>query len=166
MNETTGFHLAHVSTEPADRVVGAIESGRSLTFNVGKKTAQGTFALAIAYASKDDRAAMGQAMYAKWLANGTYRPIVNDILDSGLVSASALHYVRSMSGVGESGPVSRETLVRLCHAVKAEIDAKQAKAEAKGNTFNQPKGKKGFVYGIVCAIVREAATQPETIEAE
>lgn len=154
-----GFNLINVNTERAELVMHAAASGGSLSFNVGKKVTQGTFARAIAFASKADREAIGQAMYAKWLQNNTYRPVVNDILDCGLVPKAALPYVRVYSGVTEAGPVSREALVKLCIAVKAEVDSKVAAGKSI------PKGQKGFVYGVVARIA-EAADQPETVDAE
>jgi hypothetical protein len=135
----------------ARAILSSVVRGDSLTFNVGKSQKSGTFALAIAFASRDSRAQMGQTLYAKWLATGQFRPIVNDILACGLVPKTALPYVQGLSGVTESGPVSRENFVRLCAAVKAQVDAK----EASGKGI--PKGQKGFVYEIVSRVATGAA---------
>lgn len=159
MNQSVmGFELVNVNTERAETVMHAAASGGSLVFNVGKKETRGTFARAIAFASKADREAIGQAMHAKWLANGTFRPLVNDILDCGLVPKAALPYVRVYSGVTEAGPVSKEALVKLCMAVKAEVDSKVAAGKPI------PKGQKGFIYGLVSRVAE--IEQPDTIDAE
>lgn len=151
MNESN-IVLQHVSTDRAVEVMGALSTGAQLSFMVGKKVSHGTFAMAIAFASRDDRAAMGQAMYARWLENGTYRPLVNDILDCGLIPAAAIPYLRVTTGLTEAGPISRELLVNLCKAVKQAVDAKVAKAESEGKNPPIPKGRKAFVYGVVSRI--------------
>jgi hypothetical protein len=152
------MQLATLSNAAAVVASNALATGASLSFTKGKKVTEGTFARAIVFASKGDRIAMGQSMYANWLQNGQYRPIVNDILSSGMVPKAALPYVRVFSGVTEAGPVGKDQLIKLCQAVKAEVDAKVAAGKPI------PKGEKGFVYEIVARIA--TAAQPETIEAE
>lgn len=154
-----GFSLVNVSTDSADVVAHAVNTGHTMQFAVGKKVSRGTFAAAIAFASKADRESIGQAMHAKWLQNGTYRPLVNDILDAGLIPKAALPYVRVYSGLTEAGPVTKDALVKLCRAVKQEVDAKVQDGKPL------PKGRKGFTYGLVAAVVA-SAEQPDTVDAE
>lgn len=143
----------------ARALLSAVVRGDALTFQVGKAQKSGTFALAIAFASRDSRAEMGQKLYAKWLATGQFRPIVNDVLSCGLIPKSALPYVAALAGVSESGPVSRDTFVRLCTAVKAQVDARVAEGKSI------PKGQKGFVYEVV-ARVAMGSVAPAVIDAE
>ena len=131
--------------------IAIIEEGSMVTMNA--KGAQGTFARAIAFASRDVRMAMGQALYAKWLANGQYRPIVNDILSCGLVSKAAVPYVAGL--VPTNGSISKDAFVGLCKAV---VSAVQAKGADKA-----PKGQKGFVYEVIRRIVE--ASEATTVEA-
>lgn len=97
----------------------------------------GSFARAIAFASRDTRLAMGQALYAKWLSNGQYRPLVEDILNCGLVHKAAVPYLQV--ALPETGPVSKETLHNLCRQVTAAVIS----------SGKEVKGQKAFVFGIV-----------------
>ena len=124
--------------------VAIIDQGSLVTLNAKGK--MGTFARAVAFASRDVRAAMGQSMYAKWLANGQYRPVVNDILTCGLVAKAALPYIEGLVPV--NGAVSKEQLMGLCRAVKNAV-------ESKGK---EVKGEKAFVYEIVKRIAESAET--------
>lgn len=117
---------------------------------IDKKGNTGSFAMAIAYASRETRAEFGHMMYAKWLATGQFRPVVNDILSCGLVPKSALPFVAGL--VPAEGQVSKESLMGLCQAVSAAVSAKG----------KELKGKKAFVFAIVDRIARGA--QPCTVE--
>lgn len=110
----------------------------------------GSFARAIAFASRDTRLAMGQALYVKWLADGQYRPLVNDVIDV-LVPKSAQPYVVGL--VPATGPIPKEAFIALCGAVVRAV-------ESKGK---EVKGQKSFVYEFVRRIVE--ASSPETVEA-
>ena len=124
--------------------VAIIDQGALVTLNAKGK--MGTFARAVAFASRDVRAAMGQSMYAKWLANGQYRPVVNDILTCGLVAKAALPYIEGL--VPTNGAVSKEQLMGLCRAVMHAV-------QSKGK---EVKGEKAFVYEIVKRIAESAET--------
>lgn len=132
--------------------VAIIEQGSLVALNAKGK--MGTFARAVAFASRDVRAAMGQSMYAKWLANGQYRPVVNDILTCGLVAKAALPYVEGLVPV--SGAVSKEQLMSLCRAVMHAV-------ESKGK---EVKGEKAFVYEIVKRIALASEESTVTVENE
>ena len=97
----------------------------------------GSFARAIAFASRDTRLAMGQALYAKWLSNGQFRPVVDDILNCGLVGKEGSILLQGQ--VPATGPVSKDTLFNLCTSVTFLV-------RSKGKEL---KGQKAFVYGIV-----------------
>jgi hypothetical protein len=120
----------------------------------------GSFARALAFATREVRQGLGQAMYAKWLASGQYRPIVNDILSCGLVPKSALSYVSGL--IPESGAVRKEQLIGLCLAVEYATRNKRNKAGEQVI----PKGQKAFVYGVVCAIANESRKNEEYVDAE
>lgn len=129
--------------------VALIEGTRSIV--IDKKGNTGSLALAVAFAGREARQEFGQMMYANWLANGQFRPVVNDILSCGLVPKSALPFVAGL--VPATGSVSKDALFGLCNAVAAAVNA-------KGTTL---KGKKAYVFGVVDRIARGA--QPSTIEA-
>ena len=129
--------------------VALIEGTRSIV--IDKKGNTGSLALAVAFAGREARQEFGQMMYANWLANGQFRPVVNDILSCGLVPKSALPFVAGL--VPATGSVSKEALMGLCNAVSSAVNAKG----------KELKGKKAYVFGIVDRIARGA--QPCTVEA-
>jgi hypothetical protein len=104
----------------------------------------GSFARAMAFASREVRQQIGASMYLTWLQNGTYRPIVNDILGCGLVAKSAVPYVAGM--IPENGAIKKEQLINLCLAVD----------NAVRKSGKEIKGQKAFVYGVVNRIVEES----------
>ncbi len=136
----------------------ALTSGTAVTMNTKGKT--GSFARAIAFASRDVRMAQGRALYAKWLENAQFRPIVSDVLDT-LVPAAAKPYVEAMVPV--NGPVPKAQFEAFCVAVNAAVQAKQAEARAKGKS-GELKGEKAFVYGIVQRVAEAAS--PVTVDAQ
>ena len=115
----------------------ALVEGNGQVVLSSKTGKTGSFARAIAFASRDTRMAMGQALYAKWLANGQYRPVVEDILNFGLVHKAALPYLNV--ALPATGPVSKEMLFTLCQQVTAAVNA----------SGKDVKGQKAFVFGIV-----------------
>lgn len=127
--------------------VAIIEGTRSIV--IDKKGNTGSLALAVAFAGREARQEFGQMMYANWLANGQFRPVVNDILSCGLVPKSALPFVAGL--VPATGSVSKEALMGLCNAVASAVNAKG----------KELKGRKAYVFGIVDRISRGA--QPSTI---
>lgn len=126
----------------------AVNGNAVVTMNAKGK--QGSFARAIAFASRDERMKQGQSMYAHWLANGQFRPLVNDIIDV-LVAKSARPLIKHI--VPESGPVKRDALLMLCTMV----------AESVRESNKELKGEKAFVFGFVSRIADDA--RPETIDA-
>lgn len=131
--------------------IAIIEQGSAVVMNAKGKT--GSFARAIAFASRDVRIARGQAMYLTWLQNNTFRPIVNDVLDV-LVPKAAKPYVEAL--IPTNGPVPKGQFVAFCQAVDGAI-----KAKGKDVTL---RGEKLFVYEIVRRIAEAETVQ--TIEAE
>lgn len=129
--------------------VAIFDGSRSIA--IDKKGNTGSLALAMAYASREALKGEGQRLYAHWLANGQFRPVVNDILSCGLVPKSALPFVSGL--VPATGSVSKESLVGLCNAVASAVNAKG----------KELKGKKAYVFCIVDRIARGA--QPSTIDA-
>jgi hypothetical protein len=114
----------------------------------------GSFARALAFASREVRQGIGQSMYLNWLQNGTYRPIVNDILGCGLVAKSAVPYVAGM--IPDNGAIKKEQLINLCLAVD----------NAVRKSGKEVKGQKAFVYGVVQQIVAEVRNQETVIDGE
>lgn len=136
----------------------ALFDGQSSVVLSEKTGKTGSFARAIAFASRQTRESIGQAMYAKWLQNGQYRPIVDDILSCGLVPKSAVAWVSAL--VPTNGAVKKEQLFNLCNQVHYVISNKRTK---DGEPVT-PKGQKAFVYGVVCAIASEARASNTVIE--
>jgi len=100
----------------------------------------GSFARAIAFASREVRLDASRALYLKWLSNGQYRPVVNDMVDA-IVPKSAQPFVRSMAPA--SGPISKDMFISLCTAVVGAVEASDKVA----------KGQKAFFYGIARMVV-------------
>lgn len=121
-------------------------------YAVDKKGNKGSFALAMAYATREQRAEFGQGCYAKWLENGNYNPMVADILVTGLVPKAAMPYVTIARN--EKGDVTKAGFIQFCQAISAAVSAKG----------KELKGKKAFVFGIVDRTARGNA-QAYTIEA-
>jgi len=119
-----------------DNAIALVEGNGQVVLSA-KTGKTGSFARAIAFASRDTRLAMGQALYAKWLGNGQYRPVVEDILNCGLVGKEGAILLQGQ--VPQSGPVSKEVLFNLCTSVTFLV-------RQKGKEL---KGQKAFVYGIV-----------------
>lgn len=139
--ENASFALvASVSTHALDRA----QDGSMVVMNAKGK--EGTFARAIAFASCDERIKLGQMMHLKWLANGQYRPLVNDILSCGLVAKAALPYVQG--SIPQTGPINKDTLISLARAVRGAV-------EFKGKEL---KGEKSFIYELVRRIAAEGET--------
>lgn len=111
----------------------------------------GSFARAWAFATREARIDGARHAFARYLASGMYRPIVNDLIGV-LVPKSAQPFVSSI--VPLSGPVSKDALIGLCRAVKAAVDA----------TGKTPKGEKAFFYGLAAQIVAEVDAQNTVIE--
>ena len=123
-------------------IVNFIESGLAVTMNAKGKT--GSMALAIAFASREVRQNQGMSLYIKWLENGQFRPLANDIL-TRLVPKAAMPFMEGL--IPANGPVSKAQFVTLCQQVHSAWDVKIREGKA-------PKGEKAFVYGIVDRIVR------------
>lgn len=122
-------------------------NGQVVLSNKTQKT--GSFARAIAFATREVRTQIASAMYLRWLANGQYRPVVEDILSCGLVPKSALLFVRGQ--IPENGAIKKEALIALCKSVDYVVRNKRNK---EGNPI-ELKGQKLFVYGVVQRIADE-----------
>lgn len=128
-----------------ENAIALVEGNGQVTLS-SKTGKTGSFARAIAFASRDTRMAMGQALYAKWLANGQYRPLVEDILNCGLVHKAAVPYLQI--ALPATGPVSKDMLFTLCQQVTAAVHA----------SGKEVKGQKAFVFGVVERIAVQAIT--------
>jgi hypothetical protein len=129
--------------------IAVIEQGAVAMNEKGKA---GSFARAIAFATREARMKVGQAMYATWLANSQFRPIVKDALDT-LVPKAARPYVEAL--VPSSGPVPKAQFIAFCQAVDGAV-------KAKGKEL---KGEKAFVYEIIRRVA-ESASSTQTVEVE
>ena len=125
------------------------ENGGMVTMNAKGKS--GSFARAIAYASREVRQNISAGMMLKQLQNGQYRPLVTDILSCGLIPKANLDWVSA--SIPSTGPVNKDTLIGLCRQVKGVYDNKRTK---NGDPVVL-KGEKAFVMGFVQAIVADVA---------
>ena len=125
------------------------ESGGMVTMNAKGKS--GSFARAIAFASREGRQNLSAGMMLKQLQNGQYRRLVSDILSCGLIPKANLDWVSA--SIPASGPINRDTLIGLCKQVKTVYDNKRTK---NGDPVAL-KGEKAFVMGFVQAIVADVA---------
>lgn len=103
----------------------------------------GSFAKAMMYATGAARKDAGAAMYAKWLANGQYRPLIRDAMEE-VVPKAARPFVSAI--VPPIGPVTKEAFVQFCIACTNAID----------DSGREPKGKKADYYRILKAVVDSA----------
>ena len=136
-------------TTNAATAIATATGGELITMNAKGKT--GSFARAIAFASREQRHAMGRAVYVAQLQNGQYRPIVRDAIEL-LVPKSSRAFVESM--VPPAGAVNKAQFVAFCTTVHNFI-------QSKGK---EPKGEKAFVYGVIKAVAEEAAARETVIE--
>ena len=138
-------------------VLAIANDGRSmiLSYKEDKKgnLKTGSFARALAFASREVRQDSARALYVKYLSNGMYRPIVSDVTDV-LVPASARPFV--LGAIGEKGSMSKDSFVSFCRTVKAAVDS----------SGKEPKGQKAFFYGLVSAIVNEIDTSETVVDAQ
>lgn len=130
-------------------------SGGLVTMNAKGKS--GSFARAIAFASREARQNLSAGMMLKQLQNGQYRPLVTDILSCGLIPKANLDWVSA--SIPASGPINKDILVGLCKQVKGVYDNKRTKT---GDLVTL-KGEKAFVFGFIQAIVADVAQT--TVEA-
>lgn len=121
-------------------IAGSSELPMSYKPNAKGEIRTGSFARAIAFASREVRHDTARAVYLKWLSNGQYRPIVNDMVDA-IVPKSAQPFVRSMAPA--VGPISKDMFISLCTAVCGAVEA----------TGKEPKGQKAFFHGIAKYVV-------------
>jgi len=131
-------------------------NGALVTLNDKGKV--GTLARAVAFANRETRMQLGQLMHAKWLSNGQYRPLVDDILTCGIIPKSALPFVSGL--VPTNGPVKKEALIALCSSVAYYA----ANVRTKDGDRKEFKGEKAFVLELVRRIAQDAAA-PETVDA-
>ena len=103
----------------------------------------GSFAKAIAFATRDQRLGFSQQMYATYLSNGTYAPVVRDIVGSGLIPKSAIALLGRI--VDKKQGIKKEEVIDLCMNIDYMV--------RKNN--KEVKGQKLFYYGLVKAIVSE-----------
>lgn len=130
--------------------VAAIATNELVPMN--NKGKVGSFARAIAFASREQRHAMGRAVYAYQLQNGQYRPCVRDAIE--LVPKSVRPVFESL--IPPSGGISKNQFVTFCTAVHSFI-------QSKGKPL---KGEKAFVYGVIKAVAEEATAHETVIDIE
>ena len=140
-----------ITNTAATAIAAAANSGELVAMN--SKGKQGSFARAIAFASREQRLAMGRAVYASQLANGQFRPIVRDAIEV-LVPKSSRAFAESL--VPPSGAVSKAQFTAFCVAVDNYV-------KSKGKEL---KGEKAFIYGIIKAVAEETAARETVVETE
>lgn len=120
--------------------------------SIDKKGTQGSFALAMAFASREQRAELGAAMYAGWLAHGNFQAILNDVHAVGLLTAVEFSLVEPMVEQGKR--VSKDQFIEFCRRVLKAVQAKDDARIAKGKGAVEYKGRKVFVLGVVRNVVK------------
>lgn len=114
------------------------------TISVSKSGAikTGSLAMFVAFGSKAEREKLGIEIYVNQVANGMYRPIARDIIET-LVPKSAQAFLSV--GLDDKGPMNKEAFQTLCTQVEYAT-------RAKASTF---KGKKFYLMNIVNAVVNQ-----------
>ena len=115
----------------------------------------GSFAKAIAFADRQSRLDLSSRIYATQLANGTFRPLVNDVLSSTLLPKSVSEVVSLQ--IPKSGAITKTALLGLCSHVTNAVQVKRLKAESNGKVFAL-KGQNLFLFGLVEHISAEDST--------
>lgn len=129
---------------------------------IDKKGTQGSFALAMAFASREQRAELGVAMYEGWLKHGNFQAILNDVRAVGILTPVEFALVEPMVEQGKR--VSKDQFVEFCRRVEKAINAKNDAKLAKGKSVSELKGRKAFVYGVVRNIVKGNTAVGEVLE--
>ena len=132
-------------------ITNAIANNDLVPMNNKGKT--GSFARAIAFASREQRHAIGRAIYAAQLANGQFRPLVRDCIEL-LIPKAARGFVEAM--VPASGAVSKAQFTAFCVAVDNFV-------KQKGKEL---KGERAFVYGIIKAVAEEATAHETVVDVD
>jgi hypothetical protein len=122
-------------------------NGGLVTMNAKGKS--GSFARAIAFASREARQNLSAGLMLSQLQNGQYRPLVSDILTCGLIPKANLDWVSA--SIPSTGPINKDMLIGLCKQVKGVYDNKRTKS---GDPVVL-KGEKAFVMGFIQAIVAD-----------
>jgi hypothetical protein len=115
----------------------------------------GSFAKAIAFADRQSRMELSHKIYATQLSNGTYRPLVNDILSSTLLPKAVAEVASAL--IPSNGPVSKSHLLGLCEYVTKSVEVKRIKAEGNGKQFAL-KGQNAFLFGLVERLIDTTET--------
>lgn len=120
-------------------LVAVFEGTAVVALSSKKPEKVGSFARAIAFADRQSRFDLASRQYAVWLANGQYRPLVNDVIDVMLGKEGKAIF----SGMVGSGPISKDRFVDVCRSIKAVTDAKG----------KEVKGQKAFFYGLIVRVL-------------
>ena len=102
----------------------------------------GSMARVIRFATAQVREDVSVAMYNRWLANGHFRPIVQDAVDA-IVPKSAQPFVMAL--IPNEG-INREQFVALCRTIVFAVT----------NTGKEPKGQKRFFFDLCKSVVNSA----------
>ena len=137
---------------------------RSMVIGKGKNARSVSTALGMVYASKVARSEESMAMYANWLQHGMYRPILKDVLASGLLPTASLDLFQYRIN---SAP--KLDKVFFC-AFVLEVAHFANTRTTKDGSPKVYKGKAAFVLGLlnaICAELREPAGKPvDTVDQE
>lgn len=93
----------------------------------------------LAFASREAQKDVSLNIYATWLANGTYRPVVKAIVAQ--LPGSTQTFAQALVG---SGPISKDTFVSFCRALVNMID----------DSGKEPKGQKAFYYRLCKSVIQ------------
>jgi len=138
----------------------ALFNGEQSVVMSSKTGKTGSFAKAIAFADRQSRLNLSSMIYVNQLSNGTYRPIVNDILSSSLLPKAVGEVAQAF--IPPTGPVPKANLMQLCEYVEKSVQVKRMKAEQAGKSF-ELKGQNAFLYGLIERIAESAKS--ETVDA-
>lgn len=118
-------------------VAEVIMSGNSVAIN--KRGKQGSLSALLAFGSKDHRQAVSQGITIRNIQNKTYRPFVNDLKASKLLSDEVMGLIGYK--LGETGPIKGEVMEDFCNQALHALKAKLAKTN---KSINDLKGEKRF----------------------
>ena len=140
-----------ITTLSASLSTGSVEFAMTTKPNKKGEIKTGNAAHFLAFGSREAQQNVSRDVYASWLANGTYRPIIKAI--TAQLPGKAAVFLGAMV---QSGPVSKDTFVSFCRAYVAMIE----------DSDKEPKGQKAFYYGLAKQALREVSSNTDVIDAQ
>ena len=160
--ELANFFVSTEANTVSAQIANNAVSGGVVTINYKTGRAAGLAGL-MGFGSLDARRNNAEGIVINQYTNGQYRPVIAEILGSGLVPAAAMPWVSA--NIPPQGPIPKESLVSI---VKQVYMASANKTKKDGTPIVY-KNQKRFAFQLCEAILSNEAPeylQPATVVAE